>query len=185
MTRLLLLLLLALPACADGEAAAPPASAEAVDGVGSPLRTPAGAGPGPEGDDPPCTAFAASATCTRVGDVVWVLQADGGSWQLTSYAVDDELGRWVPALQGSGGGLSPTVTEVDLSDDEQPEALVVYGGGFDVVSSQEAGAPQVVVHGEGKASVEDEDEDEAVVAGDREVRQVEGRWVSVPVGAGR
>ena len=179
MTRLVLLLLLALTACSSGDGAAPvPQDAQPLSAEGSPLRTLTEAEPGPEGEDPPCTAFAPAATCTRIGGVVWVLQADGGSWQLTSYDVDEELARWVPGLQGSGGGLAPTVTEVDLSDAEQPETLVVYGAGFDVVSSREAGVPQVVAHGEGQASVEDG----AVVAGDREVRLADDRWVAVPRG---
>lgn len=184
MTRLaLLLLLLVLPGCsaADDDAGSAPAAlpggAEPLDAAGTPLRELEGAPPGPEGEDPACTAFAEAATCSRVGDVTWVSQADGGSWQLTSYAMDEELGRWVPQLQGSGGGLPPTVSEVDLTDAEQPEALVVYGGGFDLVGSGSQGL-QVVVHGEGQASVEDG----AVVAGDREVRRVDGRWVSVPAG---
>ena len=178
MKALLLLLALALPACSGDadEPAALPAGVQPLEAAGSPLRTLTEAEPGPQGEDPPCTAFAPQAECTRIGDVVWVLQADGGSWQLTSYDVDEELARWVPGLQGSGGGMSPTVSEAALTDAEQPETLVVYGGGFDVVSSQEGGVPKVVVHGEGQASVEEG----AVVAGDRRVQLVDGRWVSVP-----
>ncbi|MCW2606018.1 MAG: hypothetical protein JWO60_711 [Frankiales bacterium] len=170
------LLLLALTACGSEPAEDPPTGARALSGKGSPLEAPVEAEPGPKRSDPPCTAFAPMAVCTRVGDVVWVLQADGGAWQLTSYDVDEQLARWVPRLQGSGGGLSPTVTEVDLTDAEQPEALVVYGAGFDVVSSQEAGVLQVVAHGLGQASVESG----VVVAGGREVRQQGDRWVSLP-----
>lgn len=182
MTRLLLLLLvLALPACSSGaqEQDRAPALRDGVrplTGAGSPLRLLEGDGPGPAGEEPACTAFAPAATCTEVGDVVWVLQADGGSWQLTAYDVDRDLGRWVPGLQGSGGGLSPTVTGVELTDGDRPEALVVYGGGFDVVGTGEAGRPEVVAHGEGQASVEDGE----VVAGDRRVRRSDGRWVSQP-----
>ncbi len=176
MKALLLVLALVLSGCSSSGDEQVPDGGTALDAEGSPLRTLTEADPGPEGEDPPCTAFAPAATCTRIGDVVWVLQADGGSWQLTSYDVDEELARWVPGLQGSGGGMSPTVTEVDLTEAEQPETLVVYGGGFDVVSSQEAGVPQVVVHGEGQASVEDGE----VRAGERLVRYDDGRWTSVP-----
>lgn len=107
---------------------------------------------------------------------MWVLQADGGSWQLTAYDVDEALGRWAGAA-GSGGGLSPTVTSVELTDDDRPEALAVSGGG-DVVGADEAGRLEVVVRGEGQASVQDGE----VLAGDRRVRRSDGRWVSQPGG---
>ena len=182
MTSLLPLLALALACTACTSSSGPSSDTTALpDGArplgadGSPLRLLTEAQPGPEGEDPPCTAFAATATCTRVGPVVWALQADGGAWQLTAFDVDEELARWVPGLQGSGGGLAPTVTEVDLTDDERPETLVVYGAGFDVVGTGEAGVPEVVAHGDGQASVVDGE----VVAGDRTVRRVDGRWVSV------
>lgn len=179
MTSLLpaLVLALAVSACSSDEPAAPapPDGAQPLAAADTPLRVLTEADPGPEGEDPPCTAFAATATCTRVGAVVWALQADGGAWQLTAFDVDEELARWVPGLQGSGGGTAPTVTEVDLTDDEQPETLVVYGGG-DVVGTSQAGIPEVVVHGEGRAAVVDGE----VVAGDRAVRRVDGRWVSAP-----
>ena len=176
MKALLLLLALALPACSDAAPASPPEDAQPLEAAGSPLRalTGAQAQPGPEGEDPPCTAFAPQATCTRVGDVVWVLQADGGSWQLTGWTPEEQ--RWTATLQGSGGGMSPLLSEADLTDADQPETLVVYGGGFDVVSSLDADAPRVVVHGEGQASVEDGQ----VVAGERQVTVADGRWVSVP-----
>lgn len=147
-----------------------------LSATGTPLGPSAQAAPGPQGEDPPCRAFAAPATCTRVGQVVWVLQASSGGWRLTQYDVDGELARWVPGLDGTGRGAPPTVTAVDLTPDAQPETLVAYPGSYDLLATGDAGLPAVVVHGQGAAAVEPG----RVRVGGRLVRRVGRRWVAVP-----
>lgn len=160
MRLLLLLPLLVLPACADdgatrGGAPSPTVASGAVLSTeGALLEAPVTSVPGPESADPGCEEFAEEATCTEVGSSRYVITRDDTGWVLTQYDVTEELQRWVAGLVATGNGREPSVIAVDLTDAEEPEALVQYAASFDLVSTGDIGIPQVVAHGDGVATVD-------------------------------
>lgn len=160
MRPLLLALPLLLAACSGdgapaGDALGPSTDSGTVLPVdGALLRAPVSADPGPESKDPACEEFAREATCTTVGSSRWVVTRDDTGWTLTEYDVTDELERWVAGLVAMGNGKEPTVIAVDLTDGDEPEALVQYAASFDLVSTGDIGIPQVVAHGDGVATVD-------------------------------
>ena len=173
-----------IAACsADPEPDAAPASSSAPPAVsapatmplnpdGSPLGPPPESEPGPDVVKPTCEDFAKNATCTTVGAVRWVLTTSGTGWTLTEYDYGDDF--WVPGLVARGQGTPPRVTAVDLSPDDQPESVVSYGDSFDIVSTGDAGVPEVVAHVQGQPQVSER----GVTVGGKQVRQEPGgAWV--------
>lgn len=158
--RPLLLALLLLPGCAtDGTSSGSAPNPSVASGTvlstdGALLQAPLSAEPGPESPDPACEEFAAGATCTAVGSSRWVTTRDDTGWTLTEYDVTGELERWVVGLVATGNGKEPSVIAVDLTDLDEPEALVQYAASFDLVSTGDIGIPQVVAHGDGVATVD-------------------------------
>ena len=184
MKALLLLPLLLLPACSrDSPGSDPAPSPTVASGAvlstdGALLRAPVSADPGPATPDPACEEFAKEATCVAVGTSRWVTTRDTTGWVLREYDVTEELERWVVGLEATGNGQEPRVVAVDLTDGQEPEALVQYAGSFDLVSTGDIGIPQVVAHGDGVATVSQDGREVRVQ--DARLERSGEQWVLAP-----